>query len=206
MTGWLRNRFGADKANDAQLAATGQAVAGQKEALDYLKSREEVPMGIRDEALKGLAGFYEVPGQAKSQDMLLEEALNSPLYKAIMGTQGAGESAILRHASMTGGVRGGNTQGALTDFGQQTANRALLESFNEVQERDDYGRALNLTGVAGLAGLQGNDNAIANLTAGIGRTKAEGTLGGAQTQLTATNDAFKTLLGFGQMAAGAGWL
>lgn len=204
MTGWLRNTFGADKANDAQRLATEQAAAGQTEALNYLKQREELPMGIRDDALRGLADFYQVPGQPKTQDQLIQEAMSSPLYAAIMGTQKAGEGAILRNQSATGGLRSGTTQGALTDFGQQTANRALLESFGQAQERDDYTRALNLTGLSGLAGLEGNDQAIAGLTANIGNTRAQGTIAGAQTQTSALNNAFNTVLGFGQMLAGAG--
>lgn len=203
MTGWLRNVFGADKANDAQIKATSQAVAGQQEALDYLKQREQLPMQIRDEALTGLRDFYQVPGQPKTQQDLIAEAMSSPLYAAIMGTQRAGEGAILRNASATGGLRSGTSQGALTDFGQQTANRALLESFGQAQQRDDYGRALNLTGLSGLAGLQGNDQAIAGLTAGIGQTRAQGTLGQAQTQTAATGNAINTLLGIGKIVAGA---
>lgn len=224
MTGWLRNTFGADKANDAQVSATNTAANAateaakiqadsQREALDYLKEREALPMGIRDEALQGLAGFYQVPGQPKDQNALIQEAMNSPLYAAIMGTQGAGEQAILRNASATGGLRSGTTNGTLTDFGQQTANRALLESFDQAQRRDDYGRALNLTGLSGLAGLTGNDNAIANLMSAIGGTegqgvlnagnaRAQGTIAQANTQTSALNNALQTILGVGQVAAG----
>lgn len=237
MTGWLRNVFGADKANDAaQAASQTQATAAteaanlslesQREALAWLQQRESVPMGIRDDALRGLADFYEVPGapeQRKTQEQLIQEAMSSPLYGAIMGTQRAGEQAILRNRSATGGLRSGNTQGALTDYGQQTANRALLDSFGEAQAtnnadiaRADALRGLHLTGLSGLAGLEGNDNAIASLTANMGATQGQGVLNaanarsggivaGAQSQNDALNNVFNTLLGFGQMAAGAGW-
>jgi len=158
-------------------------------------------MQIRDQALRGLSDYYQVPGQPKDQQALIAEAMNSPLYAAIMGTQKAGEGAILRNASATGGLRSGNTNGALTDYGQQTANRALLDSFNQAQSREDYNQKLNLTGLTGLAGITGNDNAIAGLTADIGQTKAAGTVAQANTQTGALNNAFSTLLGIGSIAA-----
>ena len=75
----------------------------------------------------------------KDQGQLIQDAQGSPLYAAIMGTQQAGEQAILRNQSATGGLRGGGTIGKLTDYGQQTANRALLDSFGVAQESDRYG-------------------------------------------------------------------
>ena len=201
MTGWLRNVFGADQAADAQRLATEQAVEGQQEALDYLREREAVPIAIRDEALQGLSGFYQVPGDFPTQDELIEEAYSSPLYRAIIGSREAGEEAILRNASATGGLRSGDTNRALSDYNMQLENRALLEAFNQSEQRADYERGLNLQGLTGLAGLTGNENAIASLTSGIGQTRAQGTIGQAQTQTDALNNAFDTILGIGQIAA-----
>lgn len=201
MTGWLRNVFGADKANDAQVAATEAALAGDQQALDYLKQREQLPMQLRDEALQGLAGFYEVPGQPKSQDQLIQEAMSSPLYGAIMGTKQDAVDEQARYASATGGLRSGNAQVAFGREAQRISNDALLESFNQVQKRDDYSRALNLGGLGALAGLESNDAAIASIMSDMGSTKAQGILGQGQTQTSATNNAFNTLIGLGQVAA-----
>lgn len=158
---------------------------------------------------QGGTGFYEPRGQ----DQLIQDAMGSPLYAAIMGTQRAGEQTILRNASATGGLRSGNSNGALTDFGQQTANRALLESFYQAQGRDDYNvarsdrdRGLHLAGLTGLAGLQGNDQAIANLTSNIGTTSANGVmnagnaaaggiLGSAQAMQQGTQNSINNVLG-----------
>jgi hypothetical protein len=204
LTGWLRNVFGADKANDAQVLAGQQAEAGYEEALNYLKEREALPIELRDQALQGLAGFYQVPGQAKTQEQLIAEAQQSPLYGAITGNIASAEDAIRRNASATGGLRSGGTSGTIGRYVTDVKNKALLESFNQLQGREDYMRGLNLSGLSGLAGLSGNEGAIAQLTTGIGENRANTTLGQANTQTSALNNAFSTLLGLGSVGAQAG--
>lgn len=201
MTGWLRNAFGADKAADAQREATTQAVDAQQRALDYLMQREEIPSQIRDQALTDLAGFYQVPAQMKTQEELIAEAKASPLYGAIMGNLDLGIDEILRTSSATGQLRSGAPKRAIADTTTRLANEALLQSFGQAQARDDYSRGLNLQGLQGLAGLGTNQNAIAGAMQGIGATQAQGTIGQAQTQTSALNNAFNTLLGVGQLAA-----
>lgn len=232
MTGFLRNVFGSDKANDAQVLATQQATAGDQAALDYLKQREALPTAMRDEALAALHHFYTLPDQPgapmdfrdpKGQQALIDEAMSSPLYAAIMGTKQGAVDELARYASATGGLRSGNAQSAFAKEGQRISEEALLKSYLAAQEqdrfalgredierdyltnRDDYGRALNLSGLSGLAGLQDNSAGIAQLMSNMGHTQAQGTLGQAQTQTAATNNVFQTLLG-GATAAGAlGW-
>lgn len=202
MTGWLRNTlFGADKTADAQREATDQAVGAQEKALEYLMQREQIPGQIRDEALTDLAGFYQVPGQMKSQEDLIAEAKASPLYGAIMGNLDLGIDEILRTSSATGQLRSGAPKRAIADTTTQLANQALLQSFGQAQARDDYSRAMNLQGIQGLAGLGTNQNAIAGTIQGIGTTQAQGTIGQAQTQAGAQNNLINTLLGVGQLAA-----
>jgi hypothetical protein len=201
VTGWLRKTFGAGEAAQASLAASEVSAASQEEALNYLREVEALPLELRDEALKGLSAFFQVPSRPRGQQELVDEARMSPLYQAIMGGRQAGEESILRNASATGMLRSGNVKGALTDYGSQLENRALLESFNQSQSRDDYERAMNLSGLSGLAGLGGNQAAIAELTRGIGETRAQGMVGAAQAKATGTQNAMGTLLGLGQMAA-----
>lgn len=250
MTGWLRNVFGSDKANDAQVAATQQAVAGQDDALAFLREQSAVPNQVRDEALRGLSDFYQVPGdpasfeelkaqglplydmltnvgRGKTQEQLIQEAMNSPLYSSIMGTTDDALSGIARYQSATGGLRSGGAKAAFGRESQRISQDALLRSFADARERDDVERnlrlnaaggafdwasgqdsserALHLGGLTGLAGLTGNEGAIASLLANRGMTQAQGTLGQAQTQASATNNIFQGLLGFGQLGANAGW-
>ena len=95
--------FGGDDAADAATDAANIQAQAQREALAYLKETEAIPQAFREEGLKRLGGLYGLEGGVGSQQELIDQAQLSPLYQAIMGTQQAGEDAILRQASATGG-------------------------------------------------------------------------------------------------------
>ena len=169
--------------------ATGaaQTAAGyQQQALDYLKSREQVPLEISGGALQQLGGLYGLPGGVGSQQTFIDQARQAPLYGAIMGGRQAGEEGIMRHAGMTGGLRSGNVQEALYDYNTQLENRALMGAYGE-----------QLGGLQYLAGMQPQGaGAIAGLTAGIGTTLAGGQAEAAQARETGTAN----LIGLGGAA------
>lgn len=190
-----------DAGDQARKAADTQA-SYQREALEYLKEREALPQELREEALTQLSEFYQVPGQPMSQQALISQAMESPLYGAIMGGQQAGEEAIMRNAAMTGGLRSGDVQSNMYDYNTQLENTALLQSFNQQQQRDDYNRSLNLAGISGLANLPSNANAIAQSTAGIGQTLAQGRVADSQATIAAQNQNFQDIMGIGGMAFG----
>lgn len=202
MTGWLRNVFGADKAEDAQRLATQQSVSGQTDALNYLKEREAVPNEVRDTALKGLLQYFQGAGAPKAQDELVQEALASPLYKQLMGTKQGALDAVARYASATGKLRSGNAVGALAREGQRVDENALTTAFNAVQGNQNQ----NLAGLLSLSGTPVNNQGIANGIAGIGNTQAQGTIAQANTQTGATNNVFGTLLGLGSLGIQSGLL
>lgn len=183
--------------------AANIAADAQRGALSYLQQREAVPMQIRDQALQGLAGYFQIPGQQMDQSQLIEQARMSPLYQAILGTRQAGEDAILRNASATGNLRSGGSISQLSDYGMQLENQALLTSFQDQQQRQDQERQLQLQGLSGLAGLPSNDMAIANLMSGIGQTQAMGIQGAAQARSQAGANSFNNLLGLGQLGLSA---
>jgi hypothetical protein len=196
--GILSSLFGSGKsAARAATQASNVAAQGQQQALGFLQGREEIPQN----ALQGLAAYFQVPGQAPGQAELISQAQGSPLYQAIMGQRGAGEEAILRNASATGGLRSGNTNAALSDYSMQLENRALLQAYNEAQGRSDYERSLNLSGLGGLASMSQAPN-IAELMASIGNTKAMGITGAAQAREQGRQNTFENILGIGKLAAG----
>lgn len=185
----------------AELSAETQRSAAeiqaeyQREALDYLKEREAIPREFSEEALTRLGGLYGLEGGLGSQSRLIKRAEESPLYDALMGGQEAGEDAILRHASATGGLRSGDVQSAMYDYNTQLQNQALLASYNQ-----------QLQGLTGLAGLPSNANQIAAGISGIGQTLGAGQMGagqalsqgmvaGAQTQQMGMQNAVNTALG-----------
>jgi hypothetical protein len=162
---------GADAAADASVQGANIQADYQREALAYLKETEEIPQLFREEALKGIAGAYNIEGGAGSQRDLIDRALASPLYGSIMGGQGAGEDAILRNAAATGGFRSGNVQHNMYDYNVQLQNRALLESYNQ-----------QMQGLQGLAMLPSNANQIAQQTSEIGTTYGQGIIAAGQAQ------------------------
>ena len=188
-TDFAGEKAGKEAARAAQGAAATQAGA-QREALDYLKSTEELPQQFREGALQQLGGLYGLEGGTGSQQSFIDQARQSPLYSAILGTQAASEDAILRNQSMTGGLRSGNTQDALAENAQSLQERALLESYNQ-----------QLQGVQGMARIPSNANQIAAGTAGIGQTLAQGQLGAAQGKAAAQNMGMNQLMGLATTAA-----
>lgn len=163
------NRIGAGVREGSNIAARGQ-----QQAIDFLSDRERLPITIRDQALQGLANFYEMPTQPKTQAELIAEARQSPLYSAILSNRGRGEDAILRNAAATGGLRSGATINDLAEFNTDLENQALLTGFQDARQMDDYRRMLNLQGITGLTNLQGNEAMIADLMAGRGATLGTG--------------------------------
>lgn len=223
----------AGQAADASMQGAQLSADAQMQALEYLKQRDAIGNNLSDYAKQQLAGYYSVPGQPtdyntqlqnarsnplyslRPQSEQIKDAINSPLYGAIMGTKQDALDAVARYGSATGQLRSGNTVAGLAREGQRVANEALLQSFNAIQQRDMYNnqgvvdtfgqlqgqenylRGLNLSGLTGLAGFQGNDQAIAGLTAGAGNTLAQGRIGAAQAQQQGTQNTINTLLGLG---------
>lgn len=181
-----------DDSSDAARDAAATQAAWQKEALKYLKEREEIPQQFREEALKGLGGLYGLPGGTGDQQELVDRAISSPLYKAIMSGQEVGEEAILANAAMTGGFRSGNVQGNLYDYNTRLQNKALLESYNE-----------QLQGLTGLAGLPSNVSQIAGTMTGIGQTLSQGQVAAAQAEQAGSQQRFGNLLGLGNLGLAA---
>lgn len=139
-----------------QRAGVG-ALAGQSQyqdaGLDALRAQQ---------ALAGLLG-------PDAQRAAIAQLESSPQFQALAAQ---GERAILTNASATGGVRGGNTAGALASYRPQ-----LLSSIIDQQ----YARLAGMAGMgsnagqglvqAGLAGASGQAGAI------TGGAAAAGTLG-----------------------------
>ena len=197
------SREAADTSADATIRGAEIAAESQREGLDYLKEREALPRQFSEEALKGLGGLYGLEGGTGNQQDLINRAVSSPLYKAIMGGQKFGEDSILRNAAMTGGFRSGNTQANLYDYNTQLQNKALLDSYNQ-----------QLQGLTGLAGLPSNANQIATMTGNIGQTLgqgqatagniiSQGQVASAQAQEAGSQQVFNNLLGLGTLGVAA---
>lgn len=179
---------GDDSAKAAKSAAKIQTDF-QREALDYLKQTEALPQKFREGALTGLGNIYGL-GAPGSQEEFFSNLERTPLYGAIMSGRDAGEEAILRNASVTGGLRSGNTQYNLADYNTQLKNQALLTAYND-----------QVSGLQGLAGLPSNANQIAASTAGIGQTLAQGQIAAAQAKQQGNQNMFNNAVGLAGLGA-----
>ena len=174
------------QAQGDSIRAAEIAAGGQRESLDYLKEVEALPLELRN---KYLPQYADIASGGQGQQDLIDSAKASPLYDAIMGGQQAGEQAILRNASATGGLRSGNASGALTDYGSQLENKALLTSYNQ-----------QLSGIQGLANMPLNTNNVANAMAAPARTQAQGIIAGSQARQDANQSLTNNLIGLGGAA------
>lgn len=156
---------GADKA--AQSAQQGAQISAdaQNRALDYLKETERLPQALREGALGVFGGLYGL-GDMSPQDAL-SKITGSEMYNQVLRSRDAGEEAILRNAAATGGLRSGNVNDALARYSTELEQQAFTQG---------------LQGLQGLAQLPSNANTIANATAGVGETLAQGQIAAGQAQ------------------------
>lgn len=173
-----------EDAADAALKAAGISAASQTEALNYLKEINALPTEYRDKAMTLLSGAFGIGGDTSSQQELVSLAKSSPLYSEIMGGLKEGEQSILRNAGATGGLRSGNVQSNLADYGTQLSNKALTTSYNNI-----------LSGLQGMAGYDTGSTNIANLMTGIGATQASGVTAAANAKTQALQNLLNTGLG-----------
>lgn len=211
--------FGGSKKDKSPEKAANIQADSQREALEYLKEREKLPQELREGALTKLNEYFSDPDKLRdqqdtsspeAQQNFIDQAINSPLYKSLIGGREAGEDAILRNASATGGLRSGNVQANLYKYDTQLQNKALLESYNNQvgaytsdlnQKRAS--RTQNLQGLQGLANLPSLAPAIAQGTTAIGTTIGQGIIGGAQSQQQNKQQGFGNILGAGQLGLSA---
>lgn len=170
-----------EEAAEASVYGSELQADAQREALAYLKETEAIPQAFREGALKKLGGIYGLEGGEGSQQELIDQAKESPLYTAMLE---GGEDAALRTRSMTGGMRSG---GAISDV-KDVQNQALLTSYNQ-----------QLSGLSGLSGLPSLAPAIAQQTSAIGTTLGQGQIAAAQAQMAGNQAGVNNMMGMGQL-------
>lgn len=199
---FLSDLFGGKSAKRAaaeSMRASEVAAGGLRDAQSYLMERDIMPRQISEQALSGLSQYFQSSPPAMTQEQLIAEAKSSPLYSAILSSRGAGEEAILRGASATGGLRSGNTNAALSDYNMNLENTALLEAYNQANEEKKF----KLSGLAGLSQLPSYAGDIAGLTANIAGTQAQGITAAAQARQQGSQNVMNNLLGLGKLGVQA---
>lgn len=166
----------ASAAGEAAGIQAGAAQAGieeQRRQFDAMRELLKPYTEAGQPALEAQQAFLGLKGP-EAERAAIERIRGGETFQALASQ---GEEALLQRASATGGLRGGNIQGALAQFRPQ-----LLSSLIEQQ----YGRLGGLTTMGqrsaagvGAAGMETGTN-VANLLAQQGAAQAGGELGEAK--------------------------
>ena len=159
----------AGRAADAQSEASERGIAEQRRQFDAVRELLKPYVDVGPTALKQQQALIGLGGPEAEQAAIA--ALESG--ESFQAKVRQGEEAILQGASATGGVRGGNIQGALAQF-----RPAMLQAEIDRQ----YGRLAGLTTLGqqsaagvGTAGIQTGAR-ISALEGDIGSAQAGGAL------------------------------
>jgi len=161
------------EAAGAQTAASEASIAEQQRQFnatqELLRPYVEAGTGslAAQQALLGLSG-------EEAQQQAIAGLETSPTFTAL---QQQGEEAILQNAAATGGLRGGNTQGALAQFRPALLSKLIQQQFENLG-------GLTATGQASAAGQaqlgQQSANSISSLLGDIGSAQAGSALATGQ--------------------------
>ena len=132
----------AEGASQAQLEATRMSIEEQRRQFETTRKLLEpyTRMGQKAVQQQGVIAGLEGP---EAQQKFIEGITDSPLFKGMVEQ---GESALLQSASATGGLRGGNIQGALSQFRPAMVSGLIDKEFQRLG-------GLTGTGQASAAGV-----------------------------------------------------
>ena len=191
-------RKAAKTAAAAQTEAADMSIAEQRRQFDALQEIMAPYVESGTPQLQELAMYSSVGRPAleaqqdllgmngpEAQQMAIEMIESSPMFKAKVQ---AGEEAILQRASATGGLRGGDIQGALAQFRPEMLSAEIENQYSKLGGMTALGQmnAQNLAtlGQASAAGVgaQGMQSAanISNLLMGAGDARAQAALASGQ--------------------------
>lgn len=164
---------GAKKAGQLQYDASLAGVAETRAAREELRTLLQPYAAAGTPALQQQMAALGLSGpEAQAEYVSAQE--QSPIFQALARQ---GEEAMLQQASATGGLRGGNVQGALAQFRPQLLNQFLEQQYNRLGGMTALGQQ-SAAGV-GTSGMQAAGS-IADLLAQGGAARAGATLGSAQ--------------------------
>jgi len=167
--GALQSRS-ASKAAQAQQAGAEAGIEEQRRQFDEVRRLLEPYVQAGQPALQAQQALLGLQG-AEAQQQAIAGVEQSPLLQALMRQ---GEEAMLQQASATGGLRGGNLQGALAQFRPQMLQQALEQQYARLGGMTSLGQQ-SAAGV-GTAGMQTGES-IAGLLGQQAAAQAGGALG-----------------------------
>lgn len=165
----------------AETAAGAQSDASAKQIAESRRQFDEVQKLLspyvtagtnalgQQQALLGLSG-------GAAQQNAINALQNSPQMQSMIEQ---GENAMLQNASATGGLRGGNLQGAMAQFRPQLLNQMIQQQYSNLGGLTSIGQ--NAAAGVGNAGMQSSQQ-IQNALAQQGAAAAGSALASGQAQ------------------------
>ncbi|QNY18277.1 hypothetical protein IC765_06425 [Acinetobacter seifertii] len=163
----------AGRASDAQVQAAQIAADEQRRQFDKLQELLNPYVNAGTGALTGQQDLLGLNGLQAQQDAISNINNSAEMQTYLQ----QGENAILQNASATGGLRGGNTQSALSQFRPQLLNQMINQRFTNLGGLTALGQ--NAAAGVGNAGMQSANN-IGNLMQQMGAAQAGNALAQGQ--------------------------
>lgn len=155
----------ANQASQAQTESSQAAIDEQRRQFDAIQELMKPYVNAGTGALSSQQDLLGLNG-ADKQQAAINSINNSPAMQTYLQQ---GENAILQNASATGGLRGGNTQSALSQFRPQLLNQLINQQYQNLGGLTSIGQ--NAAAGVGNAGMQSASN-IGNLMQQIGAAQA----------------------------------
>jgi hypothetical protein len=116
--------------NAAKSAANSQAQAlAYQQQKDAETAKNNAPFISSGQSAIGQQADLAGANGASAQQLAINGVQAGPLYQSMYRN---GQEAVLQNASATGGLRGGNTQHSLADFGADTLARAIQQQIGNL--------------------------------------------------------------------------
>lgn len=171
----------ASSAAQAQGQASDKSIAESQRQFDAIQKLLAPYTAAGPQALTGQQDLLGLNGQG-AQSNAIGGIANGPQMQAMTAQ---GENAILQNASATGGLRGGNTQGALAQFRPQLLNQLIQQQYGNLGGLTSIGQ--NAAAGVGNAG-QNSSNQIINALQQQGAAQAGSALAQGQAQSSMWNN------------------
>ena len=163
----------AKSAANTQSQAADAGIAEQRRQFDAMQQLLAPYQNAGTQALTQQLNLGGMNGAA-AQQAAIQQIEQGPQFGAMVEQ---GEEAILQNASATGGLRGGNTQGALAQFRPQVLNSLIDQQYQRLGGLTTMGQ--NSAAMVGNAGMQTANN-VTNLLGQQGAAQAGGQLASGQ--------------------------
>lgn len=180
LIGAEQKRKAASQASSAQVQASQMGIEEQRRQFDEMRRLLEpytqagLPALRQQQALLGLEG-------PEAQQAAINAIQSQPGFQSMIQQ---GENAMLQNAAATGGLRGGNLQGAMAQFRPQMLAQAIQDQYSRLGGMTSLGQQ-SAAGV-GTAGMQ-TGRGISDLLGQIGAARAGGILGQSRAKLEMIN-------------------